>query len=572
MSPIDWMVMLGTLVLIAAYGTWRTRREHTREDFLRGGHADRWWVVGFSVVATQLSAVTFLSTPGQGYLDGMRFVQFYFGLPLAMIVVAAVFIPLYYKWNVFTAYEFIGKRFDRRTRLLTAILFLCLRGVCAGITIHAPMLVLDRVLGIGYGWSYALTGLVILYTTIGGAKAVSATQTQQMTVIFLGLIITLGLVIHQLGDRMGVLDGLRLAGATGHLNIITTNFDPNDKFTLWSGLIGGFFLQLSYFGTDQSQVGRYLSGKSVREAKLGMMFNGLIKIPMQFVVLLTGVLVFVYYLFHASPVHWNAQNAAAMDALPAYAALQDAHQHHEADARGHALGFLDATRSGDATRAAAERERLNTVLRADSTTRAQVRDLVKVHVPGADPRDDDHIFLSFVLGHFPVGIIGLFVAVMFAASMSTSSAELNALATTTTVDVIQRAWTDRAQVRATRWATILYGLAAMAFAGVASRIGNLIQAVNTVGSLFYGTILGIFLVAFFLPRVRGKAVFVAALVAEAVILVLFVLQTWYGWQPIGFLWFNLIAPAIVLTASLVVQALIGEDGKGKGRAAAALPL
>ena len=555
MSALDWIVMLGTLVLIAAYGTWKTRRDHSRENYLRGGHADRWWVVGFSVVATQLSAVTFLSTPGQGYLDGMRFVQFYFGLPLAMIVVAAVFIPLYYKWNVFTAYEFIGKRFDRRTRLLTAILFLCLRGLSAGITIYAPMIVLDRVLGIGYGWSYALTGLVILYTTVGGAKAVSATQTQQMTVIFLGLLITLFLVIHQLSDRMTFMESLHLAGATGHLNIITTNFDPNDKFTLWSGLFGGFFLQLAYFGTDQSQVGRYLSGKTVREARLGMMFNGLVKIPMQFIVLLTGVLVFVYYLFNASPVHWNSQNVAAVEDLPEYAALQEAHKANDREIQARSAALLEAVRSGDEERKVVEASSLSHALAVDSVTHAQVRALIKERVEGADPRDDDHIFLSYVLGHFPIGIIGLFVAVLFCASMSTSSAELNALATTTTVDVMKRDWSENGQVRATQWATIAYGLGAMAFAGVASRFGNLIQAVNTVGSLFYGTILGIFLVAFFIKQVQGRAVFIAALIAEAVILLLFAMQSFEMIRPIGFLWFNLIAPAIVIILSLIIHSV-----------------
>lgn len=556
MSAVDWIVMLGTLLLIAGYGAWKTRRDHTRENYLRGGHGDRWWVVGFSVVATQLSAVTFLSTPGQGYLDGMRFVQFYFGLPLAMIVVAAVFIPLYYKWNVFTAYEFLGKRFDHRVRLLGAVLFLILRGLSAGITIYAPMLVLDRVLGIGYGWSFALTGLVIIYTTIGGAKAVSATQTQQMAVIFFGMLLTLGLVIHYLGDRMSFVESLRIAGATGHMNIITTNFDPNDRFTLWSGLLGGFFLQLAYFGTDQSQVGRYLSGKTAREAKLGMMFNGLVKIPMQFMVLLTGVLVFVFYLFHASPVHWNARNLEAVRGIPAGHELLDEHRTNELVTEAHANDLLDAIRAGDRARTVSAGSSLNASLAIDSLTHARMQALIAENVPGADPRDDDHIFLSFVLGHFPAGIIGLFVAVMFCASMSTSSAELNALATTTTVDVIRRDWKENAQVRATQWATIGYGVLAMAFAGVASRFGNLIQAVNIVGSLFYGTILGIFLVAFFLRKVQATAVLIAALIAESVIIAIFLLQKLEVIHEIGFLWFNLLAPAIVVLLSLSFQPII----------------
>ncbi|HNK69450.1 MAG TPA: sodium:solute symporter, partial [Flavobacteriales bacterium] len=333
-----------------------------------------------------------------------------------------------------------------------------------------------------------------------------------------------------------------------------------DKFTLWSGLIGGFFLQLSYFGTDQSQVGRYLNGRTVREAKLGMMFNGLVKIPMQFIVLLTGVLVFVYFLFHPSPVHWNAQNAAALKGVPAFDSLNAGHDRHEADVREHAVAWLDALRADDADRKTSSREALNNALVADAAVRDSVRALVEERLPGSDPRDDDHIFLSFVMSHFPTGILGLFVAVMFCASMSTSAAELSALASTTTVDVIRRDWSEQGQIRATRWATIAFGLLAMAFAGVASQLGNLIQAVNTIGSLFYGTILGIFLVAFLLKRVQGLALFVAALVAEAVILVLFALQSYEVIRPIGFLWFNLIAPAIVLLGASGLQALLPGAG------------
>jgi Na+/proline symporter len=368
-------------------------------------------------------------------------------------------------------------------------------------------------------------------------------------------LITLFLVIHQLSDRMSFIESLHIAGATGHLNIITTSFDPNDKFTLWSGLFGGFFLQLAYFGTDQSQVGRYLSGKSVREAKLGMMFNGLVKIPLQFIVLLTGVLVFVYYLFNASPVHWNSQNVAAVEHLPEYAVLQQAHEQNDLEIQARSADLLEAVRSEDDERKDAEVSALSSALSADSVTHSQVQALIKERVKGADPRDDDHIFLSYVLDHFPMGIIGLFVAVLFCASMSTSSAELNALATTTTVDVIKRDWAEAGQVRATQWATIAYGLGAMAFAGVASRFGNLIQAVNTVGSLFYGTILGIFLVAFFLKQVQGRAVFIAALIAEAVIITLFALQSYEMIRPIGFLWFNLIAPAIVIVLSLIIHSV-----------------
>lgn len=561
MSALDWMVMVGTLLLIAIYGTWHTRRQHSRADFLRGGNTDRWWAVGFGVVATQLSAVTFLSTPGQGYLDGMRFVQFYFGLPLAMVVVSAVFIPLYYKWNVYTAYEFIGKRFDHRMRLLTAILFLLLRGLSAGITIYAPMIVLDKVLGVGYGWSFALTGLVILYTTIGGAKAVGATQRQQMLVIFLGLVLTLVLVVHYLGDRMGFGESLRIAGTMGRLNIITTDLDLNDRFTIWSGLFGGFFLQLAYFGTDQSQVGRYLSGKSAREAKLGMVFNGLVKIPIQFTVLLTGVLVFVFYLFHAPPVHWNAANLAAVQPQPAMAQLDERHAADVARINERSATLLDAVRSDDKSAIAAARDGLQQALAQDTTTRGEVKRLIAATVPGADARDDDRIFLSFVMTHFPIGIVGLFLAVIFSASMGASSAELNALATTTTVDVIRRERSEAGQVRATRIATLAFGALAMAFAGVASRFGNLIQAVNLIGSLFYGTILGIFLVAFFLKRVGSRAVLIAAIVAETVIVCLFLAQQFHWMREIAFLWFNLIAPVIVVSLAALLQPLVGRRAR-----------
>jgi SSS family solute:Na+ symporter len=556
MRTLDWIVMLGTLLLITAYGSWKARKSATRESYMRGDNADRWWVVGLSVMATQLSAVTFLSTPGQGYLDGMRFVQFYFGLPLAMIVICTVFIPLYYKWNVFTAYEFIGKRFDGRMRLLTAFLFLVLRSLSAGITLSAPTIILSRVFGFGAAVTFTITGLVIIYTTIGGAKAVSATQTQQMAVIFFGMFAALGLLIHYLGEHMTFTESLRVAGAMGRMNVITTRFDMNDRYTLWSGLIGGFFLQLSYFGTDQSQVGRYLSGKSAREAKLGLVFTSLVKIPLQFTVLLTGVLVFVFYLFHASPVHWNQKN---MDALAASTdagqvkALEETHRANEQRISARASDLLAAVRADDPAAIDGARDELQAAMGSDSTTRAQVKGLITAHLPDNKARDDDHIFLTFILTHLPQGIIGLLLAVMLCASMGTASAELNALATTTTNDVISRKWSEKQQIRATRWATIAYGGFAMSFAGIASMLGNLIQAVNIVGSLFYGTILGIFLVAFFVKNVHGRAVFYAAIIAEAVIVTLFVLQKCEVIREIGFLWFNLIAPAIVLLIAFVLQ-------------------
>jgi Na+/proline symporter len=572
MSTLDWIVLVGTLVLIAVYGTWRTRRDHSREDYLRGGNADRWWAVGFGVVATQLSAVTFLSTPGQGYLDGMRFIQFYFGLPLAMVVICVVFIPMYYKWKVYTAYEFIGKRFDRRMRLLTAFLFLIQRSLAAGITIYAPSIILSKVLHIPFAWTFAITGLVIVYTTTGGVRAVSATQTQQMAVIFLGFAVTFGMVLHYLAQPLAdgqpglsFMESLKMAGAMGHMNIISTEFNANDRYTLWTGILGGFFLQLSYFGTDQSQVGRYLSGRTSGQAKLGMVFNGLVKIPLQFTVLLCGVLVFVFYLFHASPVHWNERNLEVLNNSPAAAQTHRMEERHAANTaviEARSAVLLDAVRNGDAARIAQARDAVNTIRASDDSLRAAVKALITDVAPEAEPRDDDHIFLSFAMAHLPSGIIGLLLAVMLCASMSTTSAELNALATTTTVDVVRHEWTGNAQVRATQWATIAYGALAMAFAGVAAEFGNLIQAVNILGSLFYGTILGIFLVAFFLKWVHGRAVFIAAIVAETVIITLFILQKTHVIGEIAFLWYNLIAPAIVLVLAMGFQALLPPTKEG----------
>ena len=566
MSVLDWTVLIITLLAIVVYGTWRTRRATDAESYLHGGHTDRWWMVGFNVVATQLSAVTFISTTGQGFTDGMRFVQFYFGLPLAMVVICAVFIPLYYKWNVSTAYEFIGKRFDRRMRVLTAGLFLVQRSMAAGITIYAPSVILSAVLGVPFAWTFAITALVILYTTVGGAKAVSATQTQQMAVIFIGLFVVLAVVVYQLARPLpggmagpGPIESLRLAGATARMNIITTDFNPNDKFTLWSGLLGGFFLQLAYFGTDQSQVGRYLNGRSARDARLGLVFNALVKIPMQYTVLLTGVLVFVFYLFNAGPVHWNADNWERMKAVDAAGAAVAEQRHHaNAEAIGtEATALLSAFRTGDMEAETASRAGLHAALRTDSLLRSEVRRDVATAVPGSEGKDADHIFLRFAMDRLPHGVIGLLIAVMLCASMSTSSAELNALASTTVLDLGRGGGDPARQVRATQWATLAYGALAMLFAAsIAQWFGNLITAVNEIGSLFYGTILGIFLVAFFLKRVGARAVFIGAVVAEVAIITIYLLQRTGAIGEIGFLWYNLIAPAIVLVGAVVLQAVL----------------
>jgi len=554
MSVIDWAVLLGTLGFIVGYGVWKTRRDNTRENYLRGGSENRWWSVGLSVMATQASAITFLSTPGQGYLDGMGFVQFYFGLPLAMVVIGAVFIPLYYRSKVYTAYEFIGQRFDERTRLLTAGLFLVQRSMAAGITIYAPSIILSKVLHWPLSWTCTFIGaLVILYTTTGGARAVGVTHKQQMTVIFLGIFTAFGLTLHYLSDTLNLRESLGVAAAMGKLDVIDTSWDPANKYTLWSGLIGGFFLQLSYFGTDQSQVQRYLSGKSMQQARQGLWMNGVLKIPMQFFILLTGVLVFVFYLLHPTPLHWNEANLAAARRLDDTTVTRELEREHaESMERRKRLteDLVGAWRSDDSERAEASLVELKEVEQGDLDLRRRFGERLVELVPEAEPNDKDYIFITFIMEHLPVGIIGLLLAMIFCAGMSSTSAELSALATTGTVDVLRSTRRERGAVRATQLATVFFGLLALGFAALFSLFENLIQAVNILGSLFYGTILGIFLVAFFARRVRGAAVFVAALIAQATILLLY-----FTGVEIAFLWYNLIAPAIVVTLAIVLQAL-----------------
>ena len=572
MHWLDWSILLGTLGFIVGYGVWKTRKGNTSEEYLRGGHNERWWAVGLSVMATQASAITFLSTPGQGYLDGLGFVQFYFGLPLAILVINRVFIPLYYKWNVYTAYEFIGKRFDGRTRLLTAGLFLIQRGLAAGITIYAPSIILSKVLHWPLSWTCVFIGtLVIVYTTSGGSKAVGVTHKQQMAVIFAGLFVAFGLVVWYLREHIGFFESLQLASALGKTEVINTSFDPGNKYTLWSGLLGGFFLQLAYFGTDQSQVQRYLSGQNAEQAKRGLWMNALLKIPMQFFILLTGVLVFVFYLFQGAPVHWNSANVEEMrsedqmirrsadgrtDLRPAYGTvdplarpmdLREQHTANTAEITTAANAWVAAHRAGLST----DNEQLTNSLAEDGRLREAYRAEIKSTLPERESNDKDYIFVTFIMDHLPIGVIGLLLAMIFSAGMSSTAAELSALATTSVVDVVRKERTDMEQVLATKWATVIFGLLALGFAAIFSLFENLIQAVNILGSLFYGTILGIFLVAFFLKRVHGTAVFVAALVAQATILFIH-----FSSIELAFLWYNLVAPAIVVVLALLIQALL----------------
>lgn len=543
MTALDWTVLSVTIFGIVAYGIWKTRGVRTTKGFLKGDNDLRWPTIGLSVMATQASAITFLSTPGQAYQDGMRFVQFYFGLPLAMVVISAVAIPIYYRLEVFTAYEYLERRFDGRVRVLGALLFLVQRGLAAGITIYAPAIVLSTLLG----WRLDLTNLfigvaVIVYTVSGGTKAVTQTQKQQMVIIMTGMLIAAFVVFSMLPEQVGLSEVARLAGATGRMNVVDFNFDFNDRYNFWSGLGGGFFLALSYFGTDQSQVQRYLSGRSVTESRLGLLFNGLAKIPMQFFILGVGVLVFVFHIFVSPPAFFNGPAWEAAHAAGAEAGQveQDLARLHGARAEA-ALSFVEE--GGEQARA-----RFVEADAAYAEGRERARSVVKRQVPDAETEDSDYVFISVVVDHLPHGLVGLLIAVILSAAMSSTASELSALGSTTTMDLwrrlLDRDASDQTLLRMSKVFTVFWGLVALGFATYASLLDNLIEAVNILGSLFYGTVLGLFIVGFGIRRVGAGPVFFAALVAEASVIAAF-----FG-TSLGFLWFNVLGCG--LTVGLAV--------------------
>jgi Na+/proline symporter len=554
-------VLFGALALFVGYGIWRGRGERNLTDFLLAGRGMAWPTVALSVMATQAGPVTFLSVPGQGFADGLRFVQFYFGLPLAMIVLCVTAIPLYARLRVFTAYEYLEGRFGPGTRTLTALLFLIQRGLSAGLTLYAPALVLAVILGWEVRWTCVLLGaLAVIYTTSGGSKAVGHAHALMFTIILGTMAIVVWTLAHALPAGVSLTDAKALASTFGRVNPIQTHFDPKDRYNLWSGLIGGFFLQLSYFGTDQSQVGRYLAGRSVQESRRGLIVNGIVKVPMQFAILSLGVLMFVFYLFAPAPLSFNPLQSARMASGPSAAAWHALAAHHravEVDREDHVRAFLLARRRGDATAAATAGAALAADQRAIDGARSDAAALIRKDDPNAQTSDTNYIFLSFVLAHLPAGLIGLVFAAIFAASMNSSSAELNSLASTTVVDFVRRfggrRLTDRQGVWASRIATLAWVGFAVAFAETCSRLGSLIEAVNILGSLFYGTILGIFLVAFYVPRVGGRAVCLAALIAEAAVIACF------RFGSISFLWYNVIGCGLVVLLSLGIEPLVGRN-------------
>jgi SSS family solute:Na+ symporter len=554
-SGLDWGVLLGTLAAIVGYGIWKARGQQDMARYLRGGNQDKWHTIGLSVMATQASAITFLSTPGQAYQDGMRFIQFYFGLPLAMIALSIVFLPRYFNLRVFTAYEFLESRFDLKTRQLAAFLFLLQRGLSAGITIYAPAIILSSVLG----WSLRLTclcigGVVIVYTVVGGARAVSQTQKQQMLVMLSGMVVAFIVIVARLPPEVSFGNALHIAGVLGRLNAVDLSFDPRSRYTLWSGLLGGFFLAMAYFGTDQSQVQRYLGARSIAESRLGLLFNGLVKIPMQSLILFVGVMVFVFYQFNAPPIFFNQSELARAKQTPFAGKLEALERAHTAafERKQSEIWQLDrALGRHEAASIAASEQRVRAAEIASALIRDQAKRTIVEALPDANTKDADYIFLTFVMRNLPRGVVGLLLVVIFCAAMSAVAGELSALASTTVVDFYKRSWrkdaTDAHYVRAAKWITAGWGVLAVLFATFASLLDNLIQAVNILGSLFYGTILGIFLIAFSRRVVRGTAVFLAALAAEAIVVSVFL------GTNVSFLWYNVIGCGCVVLFSGVLQ-------------------
>jgi Na+/proline symporter len=567
MNWFDWIVLLATMVGIAAYGAWHTRHTDHLDTYLKGSQTTRWGTIGISVMATQASAITFLSIPGQGFESGIGFVQNYFGVPLALIIVCAVFLPIYRKLGVYTAYEFLGQRFDAKTRLLGAGLFLLQRGLAAGVTIYAPAIILSTVLGWRLDLTIIATGLlVIIYTVTGGSAAVSLTQKWQMGIIFGGMIAAFVILLTRLPAGLGFGGAAHVAGAMGKLQAVDFSLNPDRRYTLWTGLLGGLFLSLSYFGTDQSQVQRYIGGAALREGRLGLMFNALLKIPMQFFILLLGALLFVFYQFEPAPVFYNRvewQHYAAGPNGATFRALDEKNAAAHLVVQEKIRTWLDVRARGDEQAEASARAAMLDAEAANQSIRTEAKAALLAVDPHAQTKDSDYVFIGFIMDQLPHGLIGLLIAVMIAAALGSKAGELNALGTTTTIDLWRHfrplaAHDEARNVRAAKWFTAFWGVIAVAFALFAGFSENLIEAINIIGSIFYGVVLGIFLVAFFLKWVGGTAVFWAAVVAQALIFALYLLRHRFPVLDISYLWYNLIGCAACVVFGLVLQAILGN--------------
>ena len=562
MHTIDWIILVSTLLLIVIYGTIRTRGAKSSVDYIKAGNQAKWWTIGLSVMATQASAITFLSTPGQAFHDGMGFIQFYFGIPLAIIIVCMVFIPIYHKLKVYTAYEYLESRFDLKTRTLTALLFLIQRSLSAGITIFAPAIILSSVLGWDLTTLNIILGLlVIIYTVSGGTKAVNYTQKYQMGIIFIGLIISLFVIINLLPENVNFKNAVDIAGLNSKLEVLNFSFDLENRYTIWSGLLGGTFLMMSYFGTDQSQVQRYLSGKSLKEMQLGMIFNGMLKIPMQFFILFIGVMVFVFYQFNSSPINFNPQSAEVISNSSyekEYNSLQNDLNNIFNEKQQQINNYLNTTNDNliksklvyDTKYGLSELELKEKELRIKAKNLINLASKEKnIKV---ETNDKDYVFITFILNNLPKGLIGLLLAVILSAAMSSTSSEINALATTTAIDIYKRNKkniTDQEVLKYTKIFTFVWGIVAIVIACIAYLADNLIQLVNIIGSIFYGNVLGIFLIAFFLKFIKSNAIFIGAIITQIIII-----YGWYNdWMP--FLWLNLFGCFVVITISSTLQLL-----------------
>lgn len=559
MQLIDWVILCVTLLFIVAYGAIKTRGSKNVEEFILGGNNTPWWTVGLSVMATQASAITFLSTPGQAYHDGMGFVQFYFGLPLAMVVICITFIPIYHRLKVFTAYEYLEQRFDVKTRTLASLLFLIQRGLGTGLTIYAPAIIMSSLLGWNLNLMNFMIGLlVIIYTVSGGTRAVNVTHKQQMFVIMTGMFITFFIILSYLPEELSFNNVLHIAGVNDKMNIVDFSFDPEKRYTIWSGIAGGFFLALSYFGTDQSQVQRYLSGKSVKESQMGLIMNGLLKVPMQFFILLIGVMVFIFFQFHEAPLHFNPNNVE----LVQNSSYKDEYKNLEGKLKSVAeekkeISMLYAGQLHQDYDNKELHNRLIALNSQEKDLRDDAKQLISKINNNAETNDKDYVFLYFILNFLPKGLIGLLLAVIFSAAMSSSASGLNALASTTAIDLYKRNVTsvksDKHFVDATKLFTLIWGVIAILFACLGTLFENLIQLVNIIGSIFYGTVLGIFLVAFYIKYVKGQAIFWGAVISQCAIFYIYYIDV------VSFLWLNIIGAVLTIVLSSVIQMFMNNS-------------
>lgn len=561
MALIDWIILCGTLLFIVVYGTWKTRGSKNVNDFILGNNEAKWWTVGLSVMATQASAITFLSTPGQAFHDGMGFVQIYFGLPLAMIIICIVFIPIFHRLKVYTAYEFLEERFNLKTRTLAAILFLIQRGLGTGLTIFAPAIILSSILG----WDlnlliFVIGGLVIVYTVSGGTKAVNVTQKQQMFIIMSGMFLAFFLILHYLPEDISFSNALHIAGVNGKMQVLDFSTDPSHRYTFWNGIFGGLFLSLSYFGTDQSQVGRYLSGESVRESQLGLIFNGLLKIPMQFFILLVGVMVFVFFQFNRTPLNFNPKAVEKVMTSP-YSGEYQKIEAEQLVLQKEKMS-LQQTYANQLDRGIEDPElvkKIKALNETDRANRTKAKEVIEKADPTQEANDKDYVFIHFILNYLPKGVIGLLLAVILSAAMSSSASGLNALGSTTAMDLYKRyVKTEKSEkhfVNASKWFTVLWGVIAILFACFATLFENLIQLVNIVGSVFYGNVLGIFLLAFFFRRTNGNVVFISGIITQIVVIVIYYLFV-YKTEMLSYMLLNVIGCVLVMALAIIMNLFI----------------